>query len=108
METTGREIPPAAPRRLWLVALLGAIALALLVIGLAERSSPRRELAEMAPAERAELYRTTLSAFRAECVDRKPVSVERCASDAAFLLLFPECTEACRQSAEAFFPRPSK
>ena len=91
----------APPRRAWLAPLAVAAGLiALLLVWIWIRGAEDRAVREMAPADRAALYRRTIDDLRAVCgVRRAEHLAGHCEDQARFALKFPECDEACARLA---------
>lgn len=96
----------SVPRAWWWFVL--AALLLLPVVWFTIHLGTRSRLEALAPEERAELFRATLTAFRTECVGREPIDLARCRENAAFLLEFPECDRACHSVADPFVARGAK
>lgn len=94
-----RDLAPE-PRKPWLIraAVVGAIALGCLGVWLWVQSSEGGALRALSPAQREALFKETWKDQRMKCpTSAKPVDTpERCRQRAEFLLLFPQCDEACR------------
>lgn len=94
-----------APSPWWLgLLLLGAIALT----GLWLRARRKQAIAELPLPQRRALYQRTLETLRTTCRQEGDVLLEHCREQAAFILQFPECDEACHALADRFAPRPSR
>ncbi len=94
-----RDMAPE-PRKPWLIraAVLGAIAVACLGVWLWVHSSEDGAVRAMAPAQREALFKEAWKEQRMRCPKSAELSdtPEQCRQRAEFLLLFPQCDEACR------------
>ena len=91
-----------------LLAGVGIVAAAILVVGLqwrAEREQHRAVMA-LAPAERVALLERTLRNLDAVCTDA--ALAPQCEAEARLLLLVPECDASCRQTASRHLPKATR
>jgi hypothetical protein len=108
----------APPLREWngkhsriVVAVLAAIVLvATIGVWAWTKDAERRALLRMAPDERAVLYRETRASTESLCKRAEVDSTfrTRCLDSAQFLLVFPECDDACHAFARQFTAQPSR
>ena len=92
------------------------VVLALMVLGAVVAlqwggaAAERRALERMPPVERAALYEKTLRGAESLCAQAGTDDAlrDRCADSASFLLLFPECDNACRALARAHRRGPTR
>jgi hypothetical protein len=104
MPEVGKRKPPAGGLALLLI-VLGLVATGLL-FAFAE-SRPQRAIAHLPGPYRTALFRRAYDELRATC--RLPEAAddvvhERCRNTAWFVLLFPECDQACGEAARALLP----
>jgi cytochrome b pre-mRNA-processing protein 3 len=100
--------PPSGSRwRRW--AVLGAIALGSLGVWLWVHSSEGGAIRAMSPAQQAALYAETWKDQRVKCLaaEGRIDTEARCRQRAEYLLLFPQCDEACRAELAPLLPRPT-
>lgn len=73
-------------------------------------AAEKRALERMPPAERAALYEKTLRGAESLCAQAGADDAlrDRCADSASFLLLFPECDDACRALARTHRREPTR
>jgi hypothetical protein len=91
-----------------LLAGIGIMAVAILVVGVqwrAEREQRRAVLA-LAPVERVALLERTLRNLETLCPD--PALARQCEAEARLLLLVPECDARCREAAERRLPTATR
>ncbi len=98
-----RDLAPE-PRKPWLIraAVVGVVALASLGVWLWVQNSEGGAVRAMAPAQREALFKETWKDHRMRCPRTAEAAdtPERCRQRAEFLLLFPQCDEACRAELE--------
>lgn len=99
------ERKPPAGALVLLVIVLGLVVLGLLFV-FAE-SRPRRSIAQLPDAQRLAIFRRAYDELRETC--RLPEAADdpvqgRCRNTASFVLLFPECDQACSEAARALLP----
>ena len=85
--------------------------LALLLTGIVAggallRWQQQRSLASLPVDDRAALFHRTLDTLTTTC--RNDALADHCREQAAFILQFPECDEACRAVATRFGPAPTR
>jgi hypothetical protein len=95
-----RDLAPE-PRKPWVIraAVVGAVAVASLGVWLYVHNSEGGAVRAMAPAQREALFKETWKDQRMYCprtANEQSDTPERCRQRAEFLLLFPQCDEACR------------
>lgn len=99
---------PRALRRLALAAVLAVLVVVIAVL-LLRRGRPTRQAILALPAdERVEMFSRAMADLRL-CEERAdPRLRDTCRERAEFLLLFPECDEACRERAGRFLPKATR
>jgi hypothetical protein len=101
----------AAPHnRHWAWALVGAVAFVGVVggTGVLIEGQSQRDVARIAAPNRVGVFRRASEDLRETCnLPEAAVGPlhDHCASQASFVMLFPECDAACAQVARAFLPR---
>lgn len=95
-----RDLAPG-PRKTWVIraAVLGAVALGCLGVWLYVQNSEGGAVRAMAPAQREALFKETWKdqlMYCSKAASEKSDTPEQCQQRARFLLLFPQCDEACR------------
>jgi len=99
----------AAERRArWvlLAILAGALGFFALGVSVQERDETAG-IRELTPTVRLDLYQRTLEEIKTLCRDPAAsagVLHDHCVAQAGFVEQFPECTDACRKSANAILP----
>lgn len=88
--------PPSPWRRRILV--IGIFVVVLVGVWMALTSSTEGALRAMSPAQREVFYKEAWADLRKHCLggDGPAEPADRCRKRAEFLLLFPQCDEACR------------
>lgn len=91
------------------LAVLGAVLLVLL-LWRAQQTVEHDAIRELSGPDRRALYQRTLRTLTASCEPSKqPPGLERfCGEQAAFIVQFPECDQACLQLAKLHQHRPTK
>ena len=98
---------PRMPPR-WVILVVGIVLVAMVAVGLWWTSrSDQRAIARLPAVQRAELFRRTYGAARAECAANTGLRSE-CRSQAELLLNFPECDRVCRDFARAQLSAPAR
>jgi cytochrome b pre-mRNA-processing protein 3 len=95
-----RDLAPPRRGSQWLrVAVIGAILLVLIGVWVWVLGSEGGSIRAMSPAQREALYQEAWADQRAKCLggDGPRDTEGRCRQRADFLLLFPQCDEACRK-----------
>lgn len=109
MGTEDNRPPARWPWLRMLVVLVVLLAGCLAVLWMWSRTSERRSLAAMDPAQRSVLFEETHASFRTMCTGPGVDGLAmRCRSQAEFLANFPECDAACRTELSASLRRPSR
>jgi len=99
------------PRKPWMIraAVVGVVAFASLGVWVWVQNTKGGAVLAMAPAQREALFKETWKAQRMRCSKAgEPVdTAEQCQQRAEFLLLFPQCDEACRAELAHSLPAPA-
>jgi cytochrome b pre-mRNA-processing protein 3 len=108
-----RELAPE-PHKLWMIraAVVGAVAVASLGIWLYVHSSKGGAVMAMSPVQREAFFKEAWKAQRMYCTKNAEAeqadTPEQCRQRAEYLLLFPQCDEACRAELAHSLPAPAQ
>ena len=106
-----RDLAPG-PRTPWLirVVVVGVVAVACLGVWVWVQNTKGGAVLALAPAQREALFKETWKAQRMRCskVGEQVDTSEQCRQRAEFLLLFPQCDEACRAELAHSLPAPAQ
>jgi hypothetical protein len=93
---------------LWVVVI--AIAVAVGALWSYRQGAERRAIARLPAAERGEVYRRELDAFRTLCGQgrRRDELQGQCRERASFILEFPECDPGCQQLVRSHLDVPRR
>jgi cytochrome b pre-mRNA-processing protein 3 len=94
-----RDLAPE-PRKPWLIraAVVGFVALGCLGVWLWVHNSEGGALRALSPAQREALFKESWKDYRMKCPTHaeRVDTPERCRQRAEFLMLFPQCDQACQ------------